>query len=79
MKTLSLKLPEILFEQITSIARARGESRSALVRKAIEYFITGNHHEQEGSCLDLANDLAGSVNGPKDLSFNKNHLRGYGQ
>jgi len=79
MKTLSLKLPEILFEQITSIARARGESRSALVRKAIEYLITGNHHQQEGSCLDLANDLAGSVNGPKDLSFNKKHLRGYGQ
>ena len=78
MKTLSLKLPEILFEQITSIARARGESRSALVRKAIEYLITGNH-QQEGSCLDLANDLAGSVNGPKDLSFKKNHLRGYGQ
>ena len=79
MKTLSLKLPEILFEQITSIARARGESRSALVRKAIGYLIAGNHHQQEGSCLDLGRDLAGFVNWPKDLSFNKKHLGGYGQ
>lgn len=79
MKTLSLKLPELLLEQITSFARERGESRSSLVRKAIEALINGNHHQHEASCLDMANDLAGSVDGLEDLSFNKKHLRSYGQ
>ena len=79
MKTLSLKLPESLFEKLTSAAEERGESRSALVREAIETFIAGGRHAPKGSCLDLAKDLAGCVNGPVDLSFNREHMRGYGQ
>ena len=79
MKTLSLKLSELLFEQITSIARTKGESRSSLVRKAIEALINGNHQENQISCLNMANDLVGSVDGPEDLSFDKRHLSGYGQ
>jgi hypothetical protein len=79
MKTLSLKLPELLFEQLTSIAKKRGESKSALVREAIKLITGENHDLNRGSCLDIAKDLAGSVSGPKDLSFNKKHLRGYGE
>jgi hypothetical protein len=79
MKTLSLKLPESLFAKLTSAAGKRGESRSVLVREAIETYITGDNHAPEGSCLDLAKDLVGCVNGPVDLSFNKKRMRGYGQ
>lgn len=79
MKTLSLKLPETLLEKLASAARERGESRSALVRNAIETFITKNNHAPKGSCLDIAKDLAGCVNGPADLSFSKKRMRGYGQ
>ncbi len=79
MKTLSLKLPDSLFRKLASAARQRGESRSTLVRDAIETFITADNHAPKGSCLDLAKDLAGCVNGPADLSFNKTRLRGYGQ
>jgi hypothetical protein len=79
MKTLSLKLPELLFEQLTSIAKKRGESKSALVREAIKLITGENHDLNRGSCLDIAQDLAGFVSGPKDLSFNKKHLRGYGE
>jgi len=79
MKTLSLKLPELLFEQLASIAKKRGESKSALVREAIKLITGENHHLRNGSCLDIAKDLAGSVAGPKDLSSNKKHLRGYGE
>ncbi len=79
MKTLSLKLPESLLAKLASAARERGESRSALVRDAIEIFITENNHAKKGSCLDLAKDLAGCVNGPVDLSFNKKRMRGYGK
>ncbi len=79
MKTLSLKLPESLFAKLTSTARERGESRSALVREAIETFIGGDNHISKGSCLDLSKDLVGCVKGPADLSFNKKRMRGYGQ
>ena len=79
MKTLSLKLPESLLEKLDSVARKRGESRSALLREAIEAVIGGQSHMQDGSCLDLAKDLAGCVKGPEDLSFNKKRMDGYGQ
>jgi len=79
MKTLSLKLPESLLEKLDSAARKRGESRSALLREAIETVIGGESYIQDGSCLDLAKDLAGCVKGPEDLSFNKKRMDGYGQ
>ena len=79
MKTLSLKLTESLFAKLTSTARERGESKSALTREAIEKFITGDNESPKGSCLDLARDLMGCVKGPIDLSFSKKHMRGYGQ
>ena len=79
MKILSIKLPERLHVKLVSAARERGESRSALVREAIEALIEGEDHTPQGSCLELAKDLAGVVKGPADLSFNKKHMRGYGQ
>ena len=41
MKTISLKLPEALFEKLDSAARERGESKSALIREVIETVVTG--------------------------------------
>ena len=79
MKILSLKLPESLLERLDSTARKRGESRSALLREAIEMIIEGESHTREGSCLDLAKDLAGCVKGPEDLSYNKRQMEGYGK
>lgn len=79
MKTLSLKLPETLLEKLDSTAKKRGESRSDLLREAIGLVISGESPMQNGSCLDLANDLAGCIKGPEDLSFNKTRMDGYGQ
>ena len=79
MKTLSLKLPESLLEKLDSAARKRGESRSVLLREAIETVIAAGDHIADGSCLDLAKDLAGCIKGPKDLSFNKKRMDDYGQ
>jgi len=79
MRTLSLKVPESLLEKLDSAARKRGESRSALLREAIEMVIGGESYIRDGSCLDLAKDLAGYVSGPEDLSFNKKRMGGYGQ
>jgi metal-responsive CopG/Arc/MetJ family transcriptional regulator len=79
MKILSIKLPEALHAKLNSAARKKGESRSALVRDAIEAFIEDEDNIPQSSCLELAKDLAGVVKGPADLSFNKKHMRGYGQ
>jgi Arc/MetJ-type ribon-helix-helix transcriptional regulator len=77
MKTVSVKLPDTLVEQITALAVSKGESRSSLVRKAVESLVNSNFHEL--SCLDLAKDLAGAVFGPEDLSVNPAHMNGYGK
>jgi hypothetical protein len=34
---------------------------------------------RQGSCLALAEDLVGCVEGPGDLSHHKRHMRGYGR
>jgi hypothetical protein len=78
MKTLSLKMPETLFEKLDSAARERGESKSALLRELVQMTIAGKKNGN-GSCLDLAKDLAGCVKGDKDLSFNKKRMDGYGK
>ncbi len=79
MKTLSIKLPESLMERLDSKAAKRGENRSALIREAIEMIINEENMSQTESCMELARDLAGSVSGPEDLSFNKDRMKGYGK
>jgi metal-responsive CopG/Arc/MetJ family transcriptional regulator len=79
MRTLSIKLPEALLERLDSTAAKKGESRSALLREAIETVINGDGKSHSGSCMELAKDLAGSVNGPADLSYNKARMAEYGK
>ena len=79
MKTLSLKLPEALLAKLDIMARNRGENRSTVLRETIETAVSDEIHLGNGSCLDLAKDLAGCVNGPEDLSFNKRHMEDYGR
>jgi predicted transcriptional regulator len=68
-----------LFAILVQTAEKRGESKSTIIREAIESFVAHNASELNGSCLDLSKDLAGSIEGPEDLSSNKELMRGYGQ
>lgn len=79
MKTLTVKVPEDLELKLAAIAAKRGESKSTLVRAAIESMVNINDAITPHSCLDLAKDLVGSVDGLSDLSYNKKHLKEYGQ
>lgn len=79
MKTLTVKVPEELDVKLAAVADRRGESKSALVRAALESMLAKNEGITPNSCLDLAKDLLGSVEGPPDLSHNKKHLKGYGK
>ncbi len=79
MKSLSLKVPEQLDNRLSAACRRRREKKSEVIRAAIEQFLISEESVIEGSCLDLARDLAGCIEGPGDLSFNKKHMRGYGK
>ena len=79
MKTLTVKVPEDLDLKLAAAAAKRGESKSDLIRTALESIVNANEAIIPNSCLDLAKDIVGSVEGPSDLSYNKKHLNGYGQ
>lgn len=78
MKTLTVKVPESLEEEIDLYARRQGTSRSAVVREALEKLIREDV-ALAGSFLEGARDLAGLVAGPPDLSTNAEHLAEYGK
>jgi hypothetical protein len=79
MKTLTVKVPEKLDLQLTAAAAKRGESKSNLIREAIESILNANEKIAPTSCLDMAKDLVGSIEGPSDLSCDKKHFKGYGK
>ncbi|MDT8389142.1 MAG: ribbon-helix-helix domain-containing protein [Lentisphaeria bacterium] len=77
MTTISLKIPADLDRRLQQTAARRHTSRSALMREAAELYLSTD--ETAESCLCKVSDLVGSVDGPEDLSSNKDHLRGFGQ
>ncbi|MCP3956918.1 MAG: ribbon-helix-helix protein, CopG family [bacterium] len=78
MKTVSLKVPETLYGDLTALAEHKGVSRSALIRDTLEELFRRHSAPGRGSALALLEDLAGSIEGPEDLSFNKAHLKDLG-
>lgn len=75
MRTISLKLPEDLDRVLIELARRRRSTRSALLREAVEVLI----RQHARTVADLADDLAGSLSGPKNLSSSAKHMSGYGE
>ncbi len=75
MRTVSVKLPEELDRALTELAKRRCASRSALLREALEAFT----RHQARSVAEAASDLAGSLEGPEDLSSSPQHMSGYGE
>lgn len=79
MKTLSVKVPDALNEQLTALARRKGKNRSTLVRQAISDYVPRSERPIRGSFLDLAKDLAGCLSAGFDLASRSKSLRGYGR
>jgi predicted transcriptional regulator len=70
MKTISLKLPDSLHTRLQKAATIRGQSKSNVVRSALEKFLNGEPAARPGSALELAGPLVGAAEGPRDLSTN---------
>jgi hypothetical protein len=79
MKTLTVKVPEELDLKLSAVAAKTRESKSTLIRAALDHIVKSSEAITPNSCLDLAKDLSGSVEGPSDLSYNSKHLKGYGR
>jgi hypothetical protein len=79
MKTLTVKVREDLLARLEAVAQQRGWSKSELIRAALESIVRDEGQSEGPSCYDLAKDLGGTVDGPRDLSTNRKHLKGYGR
>jgi predicted DNA-binding protein len=80
MQTISLRLPEDLLAQLNTEAKARGVTKSQLVREGLEKALRKESPSSAVSCYDLARDLAGTVRGlPEDLADDPKYMEGFGQ
>ena len=75
MRTISVKIPVYLDEELTRISELRRLSRSTILRDAIAAYVA----EPDKSFTALASDLAGSLSGPEDLSTSADHMAEYGR
>jgi len=79
MKTLSLKLPSSLSVKLERAAKQRGQSKSEVVRSALEQFLHGDCSIPPGSALEAVQPWAGCVEGPRDLATNPKYMEGFGK
>ncbi len=79
MKTLSLKVPAALNERLEELAKETRRSKSMVIRMAVEAYERRGRRVERKSFLAQARDLAGRVEGPRDLSTSRKHFRGYGR
>lgn len=81
MNTLTVKIPSELERTLDMLAARTHQTRSELVRQALQSFVQA--HEAQGdtaSLLDAMPDLVGCFSGgPADLSVNPAHLSEFGR
>lgn len=80
MKTVTVKLPASLNARLNRAAKQRGQTKSDVVREALETALNGSGDvRRRRSALELAGDLVGCIEGPGDLSTNPKYLDGFGK
>ena len=78
MKAISLKLPSELHARLDRTAKMRKQSKSEVVRAALEYFLNSSI-SRPGSLLEAVRPWIGYAVGPADFSTNSQHMEGFGQ
>jgi hypothetical protein len=79
MKTVSLKLPDVLLRKLERAAREQRQSKSGVIRSALEHYLDDKRPAVPGSFLEAAADLIGCVEGPSDLSYNPKYMEDFGR
>lgn len=75
-RIVSIKLDADLDRQVNELAKAKGVTRSQVVREALAVYAARGSAR---SVLAVAGDLVGSASGARDLSSNPKHLKGFGR
>jgi hypothetical protein len=67
--------------KIKRLAKRMEDTQKGAVLTAIEQALEAGRSKDESSesVLDLTEDLCGSVDGPRDLSTNPDHMKDYGR
>lgn len=83
MTTLTLKLSKALDAQLTTTAKLRRASKTAIARAALQEYLARQNagNSKPLTVGDLVGHLAGciDVDGPTDLSINKKYFEGFGE
>jgi len=79
MKTISLKLPARLHAKLERAAKLRKQSKSEVVRAALEQLLNSEGAVPPGSLLEAARPWIGCVEGPGDLSTNPKYMEDFGK
>ncbi len=79
MKTISLKIPESLEQQLQLLALESDVSKSEILRRALELFLATDKVPDSASITALAGNLVGCFRGPTDLSTNADYFDEFGQ
>ena len=77
MTTITCKISEKLNAHLEALARRRRVSKSAILRQALENKLSAR--AAAPSAYDLVKHLCATLRGPKDLSTNPKHMRGFGE
>ena len=78
MHTISIRLSDDLYQRVNAATLKRGIKKSTLIRQMLQRFLDETT-TTSNTFLDLAQDLCGVVNGPKDLAVHPKHMEGYGE
>jgi len=79
MTTISLQVPDTLDSRLAEEAVRRRMSKSAVIRECVEKSLPAPREDRPASCLDLAGDLAGCLEGPSDIATNPSYLDDFGK
>jgi hypothetical protein len=78
MTTMTIKMPDQMSMRLRQQAAELGMNGSEFIRQAVEKLLDAGPPATAGTCLSLASDLAGCLEGPRDLATNPDHMKGFG-
>ncbi len=79
MPTVTIKLSAAEHAKLKATAARRRTSKSAVLREAFAQQSAAGRGSATGTLWDKIGHLAGSINGPGDLSTNPRYMESYGK
>jgi predicted DNA-binding protein len=76
---ITVRIPQKLTARLRAQSRAKGTTESNLVREAIEKYLEVPSEGRSAYELARQAGVIGSLEGPSDLSTNRNYFRNFGK